>query len=98
MATNSSADVLIFCGSEQFCSLLGDDSLEKKKGWVELILFLINNALSCETHHHYKHRLVSVLLENEATFFSKVMKILTDLTLNDFFKYLIFQIIWVKYQ
>ncbi|KAF6021739.1 hypothetical protein EB796_019961 [Bugula neritina] len=72
MATNSSADVLIFCGGEQFCSLLGDDSLEKKKDWVDLILILINKALSCETHHHYKQQLVSVLLENEATFFSKI--------------------------
>jgi len=92
MATNSSAGVLIFCGGEQFCSLLGDDSLEKKKDWVDLILILINKALSCETHHHYKQQLVSVLLENEATFFNKVMEILTNLILNDFFKYLIFQI------
>jgi len=75
MATNSSADVLIFCGSEQFRSLLGDDSLDKKKDWVGQILILINKALSCETHHHYKQRLVSVLLKNEATFFSKVIKI-----------------------
>jgi len=75
MAKNTPSDVLIFCGGEQFHSLLEDGSLDKKKDWVDLILIIINNALSCEIHHHFKQQLVSFLLENEGNFLSKVINI-----------------------